>query len=101
MPFPGAPMSLSRAVHLAAGLALSAACGSGSAPAPAAPLAAEARAVVSAPAADSMEGRRTTTAGSARAARFLAERMRTYGLEPGGDSGYFQRVSYESVTGAE
>lgn len=41
---------------------------------------------------DSMEGRGTGTRGSARAARFIAEQMRQAGLEPAGDSGYFQRV---------
>src|SRR5215204_708364 len=41
---------------------------------------------------DSLEGRGTGTVGGARAARFIAEEMRAAGLEPGGDSGYFQRV---------
>jgi hypothetical protein len=85
---------------LAAGLVSLAACG----PAPAAPPApvvspAEVREIVGALAADSMEGRRTGTPGSARAARFLAERMRSYGLQPAGDSGYFQRVPYEVASG--
>jgi Zn-dependent M28 family amino/carboxypeptidase len=48
-----------------------------------------------------MEGRRTGTPGSARAERFLAERMRSYGLEPVGDSSFFQRVPYEVVLGPE
>jgi Peptidase family M28 len=87
---------------LAVGLALLAACGPGIAPTPAPlPLAEEVREIVGALAADSMEGRRTGTAGSAKAARFLAERMRSYGLEPGGDSSFFQRVPYEAVTGPE
>ncbi len=43
-------------------------------------------------AADSMEGRRTGTAGAARAARFIEERFRAAGLEAAGDSGFFQRV---------
>ena len=41
---------------------------------------------------DSMLGRRTGTPGIARAARFIAEEMRRAGLEPAGDSGYFQKV---------
>jgi hypothetical protein len=88
--------------RLAAGLVLLAACGPTAAPTPA-PLASagEVREIVGALAADSMEGRRTGTPGSARAARFLAERMRSYGLEPAGDSGYFQRVPYEVVMGPE
>jgi hypothetical protein len=39
-----------------------------------------------------MEGRATGARGSARAARFIAERMAAAGLIPAGDSGYFQRV---------
>ncbi|HEU4641881.1 MAG TPA: M20/M25/M40 family metallo-hydrolase [Gemmatimonadaceae bacterium] len=41
---------------------------------------------------DSMQGRRTGTAGAMRAARWIAARMKEIGLEPAGDSGYFQRV---------
>jgi Iap family predicted aminopeptidase len=41
---------------------------------------------------DSMEGRGTATRGSARAARFIAAELARYGVQPGGDSGYFQRV---------
>jgi hypothetical protein len=41
---------------------------------------------------DSLEGRGTGTVGGARAARFIAQEMAAAGLEPGGDSGYFQRV---------
>ena len=41
---------------------------------------------------DSLEGRGTGTPGGARAARFIAEEMRAAGLEPAGDSGFFQRV---------
>jgi hypothetical protein len=96
------PCSATR--HLAAGLVWLAACGPSTAPTPApSPLvsAGEVREIVGALAADSMEGRRTGTPGSARAARFLAERMRSYGLEPGGDSSYFQRVPYEVVRGPE
>ncbi len=43
-------------------------------------------------AADSMEGRRTGTAGSARAARFIEKRFRDAGLEAAGDSGFYQLV---------
>ena len=88
--------------RLGAGLVLLVACGPGTAPTPA-PVASagEVREILGALAADSMEGRRTGTPGSARAARFLAERMRSYGLEPGGDSSYFQRVPYEVVRGPE
>ncbi|MBA2457722.1 MAG: M20/M25/M40 family metallo-hydrolase [Gemmatimonadales bacterium] len=42
--------------------------------------------------ADSMEGRATATPGSERAARWIAERMREYGLEEGGSGSYYQRV---------
>ena len=90
-------MSLARVVRLAAGCVLLAGCGSAPAPSPGAEsLVAtdEVREIVGVLAADSLEGRRTGTPGSARASRFLAERMRRYGLEPAGDSGYFQRVTY-------
>ena len=49
-------------------------------------------------AADSMEGRGTATRGGDRAARFIADRMKEYGLVAGGDSGYFQRVPLEATT---
>jgi Zn-dependent M28 family amino/carboxypeptidase len=55
------------------------------------------RETLTALAADSMEGRKTATPGAARAARFLAARMQELGLEPAGDSGYFQRMT-DSVT---
>jgi Zn-dependent M28 family amino/carboxypeptidase len=55
------------------------------------------RQTLSALAADSMEGRKTATPGAARAARFIASRMQEFGLEPAGDSGYFQRLT-DSVT---
>lgn len=55
--------------------------------------AADARRILSALAADSMEGRGSATPGGARAARFIASEMKKAGLEPLGDSaGYFQRV---------
>lgn len=43
-------------------------------------------------AADSMEGRGTGTPGAARAARFLADELEAYGIEPAGDDGFFQRI---------
>jgi Peptidase family M28 len=97
-------MSLARVVRLAAGCVLLAACGAAPAPSSGAKsLVAtdEVREIVGVLAADSLEGRRTGTPGSARASRFLAERMRRYGLEPAGDSGYFQRVTYRAAQGPE
>jgi hypothetical protein len=97
-------MSLARALRLTFGCVLLSACGPTPATSRAAePLVApdEVREVVSVLAADSLEGRRTGTPGSARATRFLAERMRRYGLEPAGDSGFYQRVTYESAQGPE
>lgn len=41
---------------------------------------------------DSLEGRMTASRGAARAAAVIAAEMRRIGLEPAGDSGYFQRV---------
>jgi hypothetical protein len=43
-------------------------------------------------AADSMEGRGTATRGEERAGRYIAARFAEFGLEPAGDSLYFQRV---------
>jgi hypothetical protein len=43
-------------------------------------------------AADSMEGRGTATRGEERAGRYIAARLAEFGLEPAGDSLYFQRV---------
>jgi len=48
-------------------------------------------------AADSMEGRRACTAGAHRAARFLAERLEASGVEAAGDDGYFQSVPLARV----
>jgi len=42
---------------------------------------------------DSMGGRATGTPGAAMAARFIADAMRKAGIEPAGDSGYYQRVA--------
>src|ERR1041384_5545016 len=53
---------------------------------------AEVRRVLSVLANDSLEGRGTATRGGAKAARFIAEEFKAAGLEPAGDSGYFQRV---------
>lgn len=41
---------------------------------------------------DSMEGRGTGMPGSTKAARFLGNEMAKIGLQPAGDSGFFQRV---------
>ncbi len=41
---------------------------------------------------DSLEGRATGSRGSATAATLIAAEMRAIGLEPAGDSGFFQRV---------
>ncbi len=49
-------------------------------------------------AADSMEGRRTGTVGAQRAARFLAAELERYGVEPGGDDGFFQRIPMVRLT---
>ena len=87
--------------RLAAGLVWLVGCGpAASSPTPLVPVD-EVREIVSVLSADSMEGRRTGTPGSARAARFLVEKMRGYGLEPGGDSTYYQAVPYEVVAGPE
>jgi hypothetical protein len=85
---PASPSALLLALLLSACAGGSPARAGARAPAPAPDVAAM-LAVLSA---DSMEGRGTATAGSARAARYLIERMREYGLEPGVDGGYTQRV---------
>ncbi len=46
-------------------------------------------------AADGFRGREAGTPDATRAAKFLAERLVFLGLEPAGDSGYFQRVPLE------
>ena len=43
---------------------------------------------------DAMEGRGTGTAGYDRAARFVADRMKALGLEPGGEDGYLQPIPF-------
>ncbi len=50
------------------------------------------RALLSALSADSMEGRRTASPGSARAARFIAAQLQRIGIQPAGDSAFYQRV---------
>jgi hypothetical protein len=47
---------------------------------------------------DSLEGRMTGSRGSAKAAAIIAAEMRAVGLEPAGDSGFFQRVPVAMVT---
>lgn len=56
------------------------------------------RRVLGALADDSMEGRGTATRGSARAARFIAAELARYGVQPAGDSGFFQRVPVAAET---
>ena len=56
------------------------------------PASASASALLSALAADSMEGRRTGTEGYRRAARLVAAEMERIGLAPAGDSGFYQRM---------
>jgi hypothetical protein len=48
---------------------------------------------------DSMEGRRTASAGELRAAELIAREMHDSGLEAAGDSGYFQRVALRALRG--
>ena len=94
---------MARSVRIALCVLL-AACGRAGGPSRAAePLVApdEVREIVSVLAADSLEGRRTGTPGSARASRFLADRMRRYGIAPAGDSGFYQRVTYATARGPE
>ena len=50
------------------------------------------RALLSAIAHDSVEGRFTASRGYMKAAAIVAAEMRRIGLEPAGDSGYFQRI---------
>src|SRR5690348_17359108 len=62
---------------------------------------ADVRRLLGALADDSMQGRATGSEGSARAARFIADEFKRYGVQPAGDSGYFQRVpvAYQSREG--
>jgi hypothetical protein len=75
-------------------LLLASACANGTTPAPAPVPATPARtgSLLTVLAADDMQGRLTGSPGSTRAAVFIADRMREAGLQPAGDSGYFQRV---------
>jgi hypothetical protein len=56
------------------------------------------RRLLSALADDSLEGRGTGTRGSMKAAAIIATEMKAIGLEPAGDSGYFQRVPMAVTT---
>jgi hypothetical protein len=56
--------------------------------------------ILSALADDSMQGRASGTPGAQRAARYIAAEMRTIGLVPLGDSGFFQRVAVTADTSA-
>jgi len=107
-PTSASPMAAERVRHALLILPLLAACRSG---APAT-LPTPATAIVAAPvteaevarqlgalAHDSMEGRRTATAGELRAARFIAGEMDRIGLEARGDSGYLQRVTLTALVG--
>jgi hypothetical protein len=49
-------------------------------------------------AADSFRGRETGTPDADRAAQWLARRLASLGVEPGGDSGYFHRVPLRRTT---
>ena len=101
---------LARSARLAASFTLLVSAGCASAPvasgasasASAAPAQAiteaDVRQLLTALADDSLEGRGTGTAGSAKAARIIADAMQRAGLQPGGDSGYFQRVPVAMVT---
>ena len=60
---------------------------------------ADVRRLLGAIAADSMEGRGTATPGSARAAKFIAAELARYGVQPAGDSGFFQRVPVAFTSG--
>lgn len=66
----------------------------------------EVRRILSALAADSMEGRLTGSPGAARAATFIAREMQNIGLSPRGDSGdvvhsrYLQAVPFASTAAA-
>lgn len=52
-------------------------------------------------AADSMMGRRTGTAGARSAARYIAGRMRSIGIEAAGDDGFIQTIPLARVTTAQ
>ena len=84
-----------RSVLLLAAILACAPAGSSTAPTPASPTAVSAdelRRDLFVFAADSFFGRETGTAAALKAARFIAERAAGLGLEPAGDSLYYQRV---------
>ena len=56
------------------------------------------RAALSILAADSMNGRRTGSPGSAMAAAYIASQLESFGVQPAGDSGFFQRVPMVRAT---
>ena len=62
------------------------------------PRAARLEVLLSALAADSMEGRRTGTPGIHRAAVFLASELERYGVEPAGENGFLQPIPMARVT---
>jgi hypothetical protein len=80
--------------RLLAALLLASACANGkiAAPAPVPATPARTGSLLTTLAADDMQGRMTGSPASARAAAFIAQRMGEAGLQPAGDSGYFQRV---------
>jgi hypothetical protein len=59
---------------------------------------ADVRRLLSSLADDSLEGRGTGTRGSMKAAALIAKEMRSIGLEPAGDSAYFQRIPMAMAT---
>lgn len=70
-------------------------------PTPGAVTPAEVCRVLSVLAHDSLEGRGTGSRGGAKAARFIADEFKAAGLEPAGDSGYFQRVPLVMTAGRD
>ena len=58
------------------------------------------RAALSVLADDSLMGRSTGTPGSAAAAAYIASQLESFGVEPAGDNGFFQRVPMARVTRA-
>jgi hypothetical protein len=44
---------------------------------------------------DRLEGRLTGTEGYLKAAQYVADHFKRYGLEPGGTQGYFQAVKFD------
>ncbi len=56
------------------------------------------RRILSTLAADSMEGRLTGTRGANKAAAFIDREMRSIGLSPAGDSGFYQKVALSAGT---